>query len=207
MTAREELVRAVGEAVFAEVKKFPPPAYLPGAIVPMGASVEDVGRAALAVVDEELAVLRAKVTLSPEQVEAKDQEIAELKQEHGVLSGQLHEIRSALAACDADRAVPLEYLADTVRAVLRDAPAPPAPAGPRVFFPGDTVPSGVCVVSKSGLDSGAHFTTDGEWTIPAGLSPYVEVPMPTAAELDAAVDLARDARADAEWQHTKGTNP
>ncbi|HEY3481638.1 MAG TPA: hypothetical protein VGL02_22300 [Streptomyces sp.] len=89
-----------------------------------------------------------------------------------------------------------------IRAIL-DRPAPT----PRVFFPGGTVPNGVCIVSKSGLDSGAHFTTDGEWTIPSGLSPYVEVLMPTVEEWKAAVDQARDARADAEWQHTEGTNP
>ncbi|WP_086853372.1 hypothetical protein [Amycolatopsis kentuckyensis] len=46
---------------------------------------------------EEMAILRARLALSPVQVEAMEQEIAELKQEHGVLSGQLHAIRTVLA--------------------------------------------------------------------------------------------------------------
>jgi hypothetical protein len=96
MTARDELVRAIGEAILAEARKWP---QLPGdrygaRTAPMGATVDDLGRAALAVVDEELAVLRAKLALSPVQVDAMVQEMAELKQEHGVLSGQLHEIRA-----------------------------------------------------------------------------------------------------------------
>jgi hypothetical protein len=47
---------------------------------------------------EETAILRAKLALSPVQVEAMEQEIAELKQEHGVLSGQLSEIRTVLSS-------------------------------------------------------------------------------------------------------------
>lgn len=50
-TAREELERAVGEAIFAEVKKFPTPPPWSGVVAPLGASVEDVGRAAMAVID------------------------------------------------------------------------------------------------------------------------------------------------------------
>jgi hypothetical protein len=46
--------------------------------------------------DEEMAVLRARLALSPVQVEAMEQEIAELKQEHGVLSGKLDAIRALL---------------------------------------------------------------------------------------------------------------
>lgn len=53
MTAREELVRAIGEAILAEARKWP---QLPGdrygaRIAPMGATGDDLGRAVLAVID------------------------------------------------------------------------------------------------------------------------------------------------------------
>ncbi|MEV4053012.1 hypothetical protein AB0J55_17655 [Amycolatopsis sp. NPDC049688] len=152
--------------------------------------------------NEDAAVLRARLALSPVQVEAMEQEIAELKQEHGVLSGQLHEIRAALAAVDGDPAVPVEYLADTVRAVLRgDTPTPAL----RVFFPGDTVPAGTALM----LDDGSLLEADTgaeRWDINDGVAVEL-LGIPTREEWQAAVDRARDARADAEWQHTEGTNP
>lgn len=53
MTAREELVRAIGEAILAEARKWP---HVPGdrygaRLAPMGATEVDLGRAALAVID------------------------------------------------------------------------------------------------------------------------------------------------------------
>lgn len=88
--------------------------------------------------NEEITVLRARLALSPVQVEAMEQEIAELKQEHGVLSGQLHEIREAVrkyfagpdepAWCgeDAtDKAADDGYVAmERIRAILDREPLP-----------------------------------------------------------------------------------
>lgn len=53
MTAREELVRAIGEAILAEARKWP---HVPGdrygaRLAPMGATEIDLGRAALAAID------------------------------------------------------------------------------------------------------------------------------------------------------------
>lgn len=78
--------------------------------------------------EEELAVLRATRALSPVQVEAMEQEIAELKQEHGVLSGQLHEIRAVLDEYvwpdDLDA---LHAVRRRIRTILDGAPPVPGP--------------------------------------------------------------------------------
>lgn len=96
---------------------------------------------------------------------------------------RISEIRAALAVFDADAAVPLEYLADTVRAVLKDDP-PPAP---RVFFPGDMVPEDTLTINKRGYWGivGLKYTTEDI---------RVEVPTPTREEWQAAVDRARAER-------------
>lgn len=52
MTARDELVRAVGEAILAEARKWPElPDRYGARIAPMGATGDDLGRAVLAVVE------------------------------------------------------------------------------------------------------------------------------------------------------------
>lgn len=91
--------------------------------------------------------------------------------------------------------------ADAVRLV----PAPPAP---RVFFPGDTVPAGVVTAFPSDTDPANRMmlTPAQVWRWPAELT-CIEVPIPSREEWQAAVDRARDARADAEWQHADGVNP
>lgn len=83
-----------------------------------------------------------------------------------------------------------------IRAILDSAP--PAP---RVFFPGDTVPAEVAVLSTNG----AVVRWPSEWK--AALGPCVEVTLPSPEEFQAAVDRARTERTDAEWQHTEGITP
>jgi hypothetical protein len=73
---------------------------------------------------------------------------------------------------------------------------------PRAFFPGDTVPAGTYLLNRGGF---VILPKDEPWEVISGT--YVEQRVPPPEEWQAAVDRARDARANAEWQHTDGTNP
>ncbi len=75
------------------------------------------------------------------------------------------------------------------------------PPAPRVFFPGDTVPAHTPVVNHVGGVWRQH--TDR--VVKTGWA--VELQLPADVDLQAAVEHARDARADAMWQHTEGVTP
>ncbi|MEU7787694.1 hypothetical protein [Amycolatopsis sp. NPDC049159] len=106
---------------------------------------------------------------------------------------RIPEIRAALAVYDSVASMPADYLADTIRAILDSAP--PAP---RVFFPGDTVPAGIWVLSGR---LGFH-RVPWDWTI---TETYVEAHPMTREEWQAAVDRASEERAIPE--PTEGQNP
>lgn len=76
----------------------------------------------------------AKLAEAVEHRDAAQQKIGELRvhlkhaqAERGEARAKLAEIAAALAVADNDKAVPYEYLTDTVRAVLRDGPPPAEP--------------------------------------------------------------------------------
>ena len=102
---------------------------------------------------------------------------------------RLSEIRAVLD----DWRDPDQVLEDIREIIDRPAPAP------RVWFTGETVPRGAAAMNEDGdLVAGAYrvMAIDG---------PQVELATLSPGEWRAAVDRARDARADAEWQHTEGT--
>lgn len=84
------------------------------------------------------------------------------------------------------------------------------PPAPRVFFPGDTVPRGVATVVPP---APGDMTRDVVYVTPEAAWAYtathvvVELPLPSVDDTWAAIKQAQAARADAEWQHTEGTNP
>ena len=89
------------------------------------------------------------------------------------------------------------------------APAPPAP---RVFFPGETVPADMpvaCLVNTTeGRLVGMLEANGVDSELSTHLGPVIELHgVPSPEEWQAVVDRARDARADAMWAHTEGTNP
>jgi hypothetical protein len=71
----------------------------------------------------------------------------------------------------------------------------PAPA-PRVWFPGDTVPAGVVVVIPHANDGYSCYF--GPLHIGPSDGYAIELPIPTAAGRQAAVDLARAEREEAD---------
>lgn len=92
-----------------------------------------------------------------------------------------------------------ENLLDRIRAIL-DCPAP----APRVWFPGDDIPADRVVVAEHAVIY-AYDANEQSWDDIGG--PVVEIPVPSPEEWQAAIDRAEAKRADAEWQHTEGTNP
>ncbi|WP_410633312.1 hypothetical protein [Amycolatopsis sp. cmx-4-83] len=79
-------------------------------------------------------------------------------------------------------------------------------SAPRVFFPGDLVPAGVQVMIPIGA---VISVAAGPWRVSKSNGPAVEITATVLSpeEWQAAVDRARDTRADATWAHTEGTNP
>lgn len=68
----------------------------------------------------------------------------------------------------------------------------PLPTAPQVFFPGDMVPAGVSLITKHGDVLSARAVP---FRITGGLSAaYIELPLPSLEEWQAAVDRAKVAR-------------
>jgi hypothetical protein len=112
---------------------------------------------------------------------------------------RITEIRAVLDGVDNARRSEFSDLVEALRRI-RDLTADSAPSAPRVFFRGDSVPAGTYLLNCGG---GVIMPPDEPWKVIGGT--YVELPVMTPEEWQAAVDRATSARAIPE--PTEGQNP
>jgi hypothetical protein len=116
----------------------------------------------------------------------EDNRIGQIRQRVALHLSERNEAWTKLVRVRAvlDDVIPSETV-DRIRAVLDNAP--PAP---RVFFRGDSVPAGTYLLNCGG---GVIMPPDEPWKVIGGT--YVELPVMTPEEWQAAVDRATSARA------------